>query len=137
MDVVFVRRRSDGISAFGRNSPRFYLQAPGRLSFVLFESGQRDRTEEPGKQVVARRFLTFHQTKMVGRADHRGDFVVAVYHILGAAQLPWNSKAGRAIDADGVAHIGSLLVSEGQERNYSICAFLALFSVISTASRMA
>jgi hypothetical protein len=45
---------------------------------------------------------------MVGRADDRSDFIVAVYDILGAAQLPWNSKAGRAIDADGVAHIGSL-----------------------------
>ena len=73
----------------------------------MLESAQRDRTEEPRKQVVARRFLTIHQTRMVGRADDRSDFIVAVYHILGAAQLPRNSKAGRAIDADGVAHIGS------------------------------
>ena len=71
---------------------------------MLLESAQRDRTEEPCKQVVARRFLTIHQTRMVGRADDRSDFIVAVYDILGAAQLPWNSKAGRAIDTDSVAH---------------------------------
>ena len=70
----------------------------------MLERAQRDRTEEPCKQVVARRFLTIHQTRMVGRADDRSDFIVAVHDILGAAQLPWNSKAGRAIDADSVAH---------------------------------
>ena len=75
---------------------------------MLLERAQCDRTKEPCKQVVARRFLTVHQTRTVGRADDRSDFIVAVYDILGAAQLPWNSKAGRAIDADGVAHIGSL-----------------------------
>jgi hypothetical protein len=74
----------------------------------LLEGAQRDRTEQPCKQVVARCFLTIHQARIVGRAYYGSDFIVAVYDILGAAQLPWNSKAGRAIDADGVAHIGSL-----------------------------
>ena len=78
---------------------------------MLLESAQRDRTEEPCKQVVARRFLTIYQARTVGRADDRSDFIVAVYDILGAAQLPWNSKAGRAIDADGVAHSWLSIVS--------------------------
>ena len=103
----------------------------------MLEGRQSDRTEQPCKQIVARCFLTIHYAKMVSTADYGSDFIVAVDDILRAAQLSRNSKAGRAIDADSRAHDWLSIVRTARQQNYSICAFLALFSVISTASRMA
>jgi hypothetical protein len=104
----------EGLTAFPlwlKLPRRFTKQRPGRLFFVLVEGAQRDRAEQPGKQVVARCLSTIHQTRMVGRADHGRDFILSVYDVLGAAQFSRDSKAGRAIDAGGMAHDWLSIVS--------------------------